>query len=263
MAETQQPAGAKPQADAHPAPECLATAISLVVREIGPVGKDGKTSGGGVSFNYQKWEDVLPALNRATANVGLAVVPRVTEVLWREPHPTRDNWQWVGIKVEVELRYGQESMIASTVGEAHDNSDKAFQKAFTQAVKHLYLKLFMIPTYMEEDTDGIPPPEPEQHRPRSEPAPRPAAPKPAPAPQPAPAAAPEPSAEEVANRKFVSSILQTLPDASKETAADLVSHARFLHGDDPFTTISLVIKAQRGKYPDFPNSIRQLKEAMQ
>lgn len=219
----------------------------MVVERIGPIEKDGKTQGGGVSFNYQKWDDVLPALNRATAVVGIAVLPKITEVLWREPHPSRAGWVWVGVKVEVELAYGQERISASTVGEAHDNSDKAIQKAFTQAVKHLYLKLFMIPSHMDEDSDGIPPEAAEGLRPPTKSA------------EPKPQAGPSKEEIEKGSKAFVIATIKDLPDASQEAAKELHTCAVTKHGAEaPFTAIALCIRAKRSNYPEYPNSIRQI-----
>jgi hypothetical protein len=122
----------------------ISEAILKVSFSIGHIEKNGFNAH--FKFNYQAWDDVLPAVRDACVEHGLSVVPDV------------DRFEIIGNKIAVCVRFhltaGDETQAFMYLGESLNGDDKAIQKAITSATKYFFLKTFMIPIDGEIDPDS-------------------------------------------------------------------------------------------------------------
>lgn len=118
--------------------------LNAAQKLIGAVEKNGYN--GHFKFNYQAWDDVVPAVRDACAQVGIAIIPSIEDVQILPSH--------VVIKMQFVVTDGEDTITLTWWGEAKGNDDKNLQKAATSATKYAYLKLFLIPIAGEEDPDS-------------------------------------------------------------------------------------------------------------
>lgn len=106
-----------------------------------------KTSKGGVSYKFQAWEDVLPAIRAAMLKHGLVIVPSMgpSEITEWEGKGSKMAAHNVPLKFTLIDSDSGESLEAEWSGESRDVSDKGKQKAATSGMKYWLLKLFMVP----------------------------------------------------------------------------------------------------------------------
>ncbi|MEU0857429.1 ERF family protein [Streptomyces griseofuscus] len=115
-------------------------AMIAVMREIGPVGKNGRNRDQGYSFRAQ--EDIVAAARAPMAKYGLRMLPKVIS----HEHFTRGKVNVAIIEVEYTFRgpAGDEMPPILVIGEGADVSDKASNKAMTAAKKYAYIQAFEI-----------------------------------------------------------------------------------------------------------------------
>jgi len=126
--------------------QSIAKKLLAVSKAVGHIEKNGLNSH--FKFKYQAWDDVVPAVRNACAEVGLALLPSCDLI--------EKNGNHVSVRISVKLIDSEtgEMLESTTVGEAQGNDDKGFQKAYTSGYKYLLLKTFMIPMAGDEDPDG-------------------------------------------------------------------------------------------------------------
>lgn len=120
-------------------------AIVDVMKEIGAVGKDGKSQQG---YKYRGIDAVMNALNPALINNGVFVVPEVLEQAREERTNTKGTtliYSIVKMKFTFYASDGS-SVSAVVVGEGMDSGDKATNKAMSIAFKYACFQTFCIPT---------------------------------------------------------------------------------------------------------------------
>ncbi|MGA5411548.1 ERF family protein [Streptomyces lavendulocolor] len=117
-------------------------AMTAVMREIAPVGKNGRNEYQG--YDFRAYEDIVAAVRGPMVKYGLKLLPRVI----KQEHFVRGESTNVAIlTVEYTVR-GPAGDTMDTpivvVGEGADRSDKASNKAMTAAKKYAYLQAFEI-----------------------------------------------------------------------------------------------------------------------
>ncbi|KIF04161.1 hypothetical protein PL81_20340 [Streptomyces sp. RSD-27] len=115
-------------------------AFIAVMREIGPVGKNGKNKDQGYQFRAQ--EDIVTAARKPMARYGLRMLPRVIS----HEHFTRGKVNVAIIEVEFTFRGPTGDIMPPilVIGEGADVSDKASNKAMTAAKKYAFIQAFEI-----------------------------------------------------------------------------------------------------------------------
>ena len=128
--------------------------ISLVMGEIGAIGKDRKNPQQGYSF--RGIDDIYNAVNAALAKHEVFCAPFVEDIK-REERPTQKGgvlfYSILTIKYTFYASDGS-SVEARTVGEAMDSGDKSCNKAMSAAQKYAFLQVFCIPTEEPKDTEN-------------------------------------------------------------------------------------------------------------
>lgn len=156
-----EPKGVAALKDIDVMPRTLAAKILKVSEEIGCV-KKGKAPAGGVNFEYQGWEAVMPAVRNACLNNGLCLVPSFTLISAERAEKNGKLWTFVYVAMSLLIKDAEtgESIVMEFIGESAGVDDKGVQKAITSATKYAYLKLFQIPTVddAKDDPDGHAPP---------------------------------------------------------------------------------------------------------
>lgn len=127
-------------------------------KKIGHIEKDGFNAH--FKFKFQAWDDVLPSVRDACAEVGLWIMPSVTEII-------NFNGDLSIIKMVVTFMDTEsgESISVDWIGEGKDGQDKGIQKAVTSAMKYCLLKSLMIPCADTVDPDEAAP-APKQPKPQ-------------------------------------------------------------------------------------------------
>ncbi|MET9528133.1 ERF family protein [Streptomyces coeruleorubidus] len=115
-------------------------AMIAVMREIGPVGKNGRNSDQG--YNFRAQEDIVAAARGPMARHGLRMLPKIIS----HDHFTRGKMNVAIIEVEYTFRgpTGDEMPPILVIGEGADPSDKASNKAMTAAKKYAMIQAFEI-----------------------------------------------------------------------------------------------------------------------
>jgi hypothetical protein len=115
-------------------------AMIEVMREIGPVGKNGRNQDQGYFFRAQ--EDIVAAARGPMAKHGLRMLPRVVS----HNHFDRGKMHVAIIEVEYTFRgpAGDTMPPILVIGEGADPSDKASNKAMTAAKKYAMIQAFEI-----------------------------------------------------------------------------------------------------------------------
>jgi len=143
--------------------------------KIKAVGKDHKNEM--QNYKFRSIDDVYNACNKALSDEKITVEPNY-EVISNEVTQEKTNYQGkekiknirsVVLKAKYKFIADDGSFIeASSIGEAIDFSDKAFNKAMSQAFKYVLFQVFMIPTEEEKDTEfqnnQIPPKQKEEQK---------------------------------------------------------------------------------------------------
>jgi hypothetical protein len=153
---TDRPGKTAPTDGAQAVPKTLFERLSAASTEIGSVPKKPSPTGG-VKYEYQQWQDVIPAVRDALHKHGLWVTVDMTgaECVQRQSRDGSPVWAWlVSLKVSVHastpVPYGPERLDVEWRGEAADSGDKGLQKAATSGTKYCLLKLLLVPSFEPE-----------------------------------------------------------------------------------------------------------------
>jgi hypothetical protein len=137
-----------PSASERPPPTNVIQAIARVMEDAPAVGKDGKFSGGGTSYNFRSIEGVTAALQKIMGRYCVVAVPKVVERTTRAFEQNAKPWTEENLTL-IYTVYGPGGVSDSIeVGPLYalgrDNSDKGTNKAMSQAYKQALVQLFVI-----------------------------------------------------------------------------------------------------------------------
>lgn len=110
-----------------------------------------------IKYSFRGIDDIRNAIAPHMKECALAITPKVTSRNEKERTTQKGAFAlWVVLEVEFVLINTIDGSQTSVpvVGEAVDYSDKATQKAFSQAYKVFAINTFNIPTEGEQDTDN-------------------------------------------------------------------------------------------------------------
>lgn len=139
--------------------KAIAKKILMVRKSVGVVAKGQDAN---QNFQYQKWDDVFPAVWDACVKHSVVISQTVDEVTYHEANPTGRGIPQKRVEVRMKFRVidvdSGEFLESSWHGEAVGADDKILQKAITSATKYFFLKGFGIPFNEKDgDTDGTNP----------------------------------------------------------------------------------------------------------
>jgi hypothetical protein len=136
-------------------PPAILSAVAAVMQAVTYVPKAGQYDGGrSGSYKFRRFEDTAAALGQAFRDHGIFVSSRVVSAareIDKKPFKEGTGYQaWTSVYVTMEYRFtslvdGSE-LIANSIGEGKDSSDKASAKAMTMAMKSALTQAFMIAT---------------------------------------------------------------------------------------------------------------------
>lgn len=155
-------------------------ALSAVMADIGPVGKDQKAEFGATKYKYRGIDDLINAANPALTKHGVIVAPKVLDLI-REDRQSAKGQPMIFTVITMQYTfYAKDGSFIeiSVVGEGADNGDKGANKAMTGAYKYALGQALAIATDMvDSETDN---PEVAGAKPKPAPAKAPAKAKPTP-----------------------------------------------------------------------------------
>ena len=134
------------------------TAISEVSKGIGFIGKDKKNTV--QNYNFRGIDDIYNNINAELHKQRLIIVPNVLSHACVEYVGAKGNKQF---HIILEVEYSFISCVDGSIvkgiayGEALDSSDKATNKAMSQAYKYMMIQTFAIPVKDMEDADASSP----------------------------------------------------------------------------------------------------------
>jgi len=107
-------------------------------------------------YRFRSIDDVYNACNKAMADEKITIEPKYSIICNDLTKNDRGGLvRSVVIQGSYKIIAEDGSFIEiSTIGEAIDHSDKAFNKAMSQAFKYALFQVFMIPTEEEKDTEA-------------------------------------------------------------------------------------------------------------
>ena len=120
-------------------------AIIDAKREIGSIGKDKETASG-AKFQYRSFDSVINAVGPLLDRHGIMLVPRVLHrERWVQQSRSGGSTDYCLLEMEFTF-YARDGsfVIASSVGQAMDSSDKSATKAATVALRIVLCQLFNI-----------------------------------------------------------------------------------------------------------------------
>jgi hypothetical protein len=136
--------------------------VKAILAKHGGITKERQAPMG---YSFRGIEDMDNVLCGITAQVGLVVYPRILSKEIRHTQTAKGAYQ-SHVIIEVEWTYASakdgSTFVTSTIGEAMDTQDKAFNKAMQAARKYADIMVFRIPT-SGDDTEAYaetPAPEP-------------------------------------------------------------------------------------------------------
>jgi len=135
-------------------------AMAAIMKNVGAVGKNGKTDKNAGGYAYRKIEDVYASLQGLMAEHGVFSLPQVIKQR-REERPTRNGGLLIYTILTVRFTFyaaDGSSVQAVTVGEGMDSSDKSSNKAMSAAEKYALVMAFKIPTWLRDSEDETPRP---------------------------------------------------------------------------------------------------------
>jgi hypothetical protein len=137
------------------------TQIPKVIGEVAAVGKNHRNEQ--QNYKFRSIDDVYNAINKALAKHEITIAPRYS-ILENEVKTTakEDKYGKRETLTRQVVILGQydvsatdgSTVVVTTIGEANDTSDKAFNKAMTAAYKYFMFQTFVIPTEEEKDTEA-------------------------------------------------------------------------------------------------------------
>jgi hypothetical protein len=136
--------------------EKIYKAMSAVMADIGPVGKDQKAEFGSTRYKYRGIDDLINAANPALTKHGVIVAPNVVNLL-REDRKSSKGGDMIFTVVTMEYTFYAEdgsNIVVSVIGEGADSGDKGANKAMTSAYKYALGQALAIATDMvDSETD--------------------------------------------------------------------------------------------------------------
>lgn len=139
-------------ADGHPSIQALMAEASAAV---GAVGKDANNEQQG--FRYRSFAAVTAAVQPVLARLGIAVVPRVLHRDVVLLPVGNQGKQWRLVTLTMRYRFvgpGGDHVDVVTIGEGFDPSDKAANKAMTNAMKYALTQALVIAESEVDESDA-------------------------------------------------------------------------------------------------------------
>ena len=137
----------------EPASTNLIQKLAAVMAQVEKVPKNGHNDF--YNYDYATEADITDAVRSAMAQQGVMLIPSVEDVQWKDM-PTKSGAveRLATLRVCFTVTDGVDKMEFRVLGEGQDRSDKATYKAMTGATKYAILKLFLIPTGNDPETEG-------------------------------------------------------------------------------------------------------------
>jgi len=135
--------------------EDIHSRITAIMGKV-PAVKKAREQGAGVSFAFRRIDDVVETIAPLMIEHGIHMVPEVLTVI-REDRG-KMHYTVATIRHTFYAPDGS-SVVAVTIGEGFDPSDKASNKAMSAALKYALCQVFMIPTQDRSDNEMGPTPE--------------------------------------------------------------------------------------------------------
>ena len=137
----------------------LATKLARVLAEVHRVPKNGRNDFH--NYDYATESDLVDHIRDKLAEQGIMIFPSVTDHEIAEMQDNRNRTVYLTtVTMQMTLVDGEsgDSMTTSWVGQALDNADKGYYKAYTGALKYFLMKTFMISTGDDPEVDDAPRP---------------------------------------------------------------------------------------------------------
>jgi len=127
--------------------------LAAVMAQVERVPKNGHNSF--FNYDYATEADITDAVRSAMAERGIMLFPSVEHIEWKDI-PTKSGGieRLATITFKFTATDGKDSISFNIVGEGQDRGDKATYKALTGATKYALMKLFLIPTGDDPETEG-------------------------------------------------------------------------------------------------------------
>lgn len=131
----------------------LADKLAWVMSQVGWIQKTGRNEKQG--YKYATDADVSDVVREKLAEAGVAVIPYVQSVSFREIQGQNKAIPVATVIMDFTFVCGEEKQTVRTVGEGMDPGDKAVYKAMTGATKYALLKTFLLPTGDDPERDDV------------------------------------------------------------------------------------------------------------
>jgi hypothetical protein len=131
------------------------TQLNKVMKDIGAIPKTrNNTQGSG--YKFRGIDDIMEAAQPLFVQHGIVAVPKVTHQT-REERATKAGGSINYTILTVDYTFYADdgsAIVATTVGEAMDTSDKSSNKAMSAAYKYALIQVLCIPTEGDNDTEN-------------------------------------------------------------------------------------------------------------
>lgn len=134
------------------APANLVEKLAAVMAQVERVPKNGENKFHG--YKYATEADITDAVRSNMARFGVMLIPSVDKIDWREVETKSGKERIASLTVRFTATDGTDKIEFVVIGEGQDRGDKATYKAMTGATKYALLKLFLIPTGDDPETEG-------------------------------------------------------------------------------------------------------------
>jgi hypothetical protein len=127
------------------APTPIHIAIPRIIGDLPNIGKDSKMTEGPARYDYRGIEDIMPHVKQLFARHGVHVSPMYETI--KDEGIILNGKPWNRVVLQGTFRFGANDgsyIVARTIGEARDNSDKAYNKAMTAAYKYAITQVLAI-----------------------------------------------------------------------------------------------------------------------
>ena len=138
----------------QPGTGTMTDALARIMASVGRIEKHGTAPAAMGSFRFVKETDVVEALQAQLVAERIILSPRVTLLDVKQSTTSGGKINWLPI-VQLDLyaiRGEEQLLLATTVGQGQDTSDKGISKATTSAKKQALLIAFMVPTGDDPET---------------------------------------------------------------------------------------------------------------
>jgi hypothetical protein len=132
-------------------PANLVEKLAAVMAAVERVPKNGENKFHG--YKYATEADLSDAVRSNLARYGVMLIPSVESLEWREVDTKRGKERIATLRVKFTATDGATEIAFHVIGEGQDPGDKATYKAMTGAMKYALLKLFLIPTGDDPETE--------------------------------------------------------------------------------------------------------------